>query len=199
MRINMDIDKISPKLIGNKVILGPTREDLNDTYRRWIHDLDVGVYLFATHLFTHTQEEEWFEAQRKTGNVHFTVYDKETGTPIGTTGFMRMSQVHRDAEFGIMIGEKEFQDRGYGTEATALTIDYGFNALNLASIFLRVHEFNKRAIRVYEKIGFKRIGVRRRAYFLGGKFHNDIFMDIVPEDFDRGIIRDLMKDIENES
>lgn len=112
---------------------------------------------------------------------------------------MKIEQVNRSAEFGIMIGEKEYQNRGYGTEATALTIDYGFNALNLASIFLRVHEFNKRGIRVYEKVGSKRIGVRRRAYFVGGKFYEDVFMDIVPEEFSGGVIRDLMQEIERQS
>jgi RimJ/RimL family protein N-acetyltransferase len=195
----MDLDKISPKLIGKKVILGPTREDLNDTYRRWLHDLKVGVYLNASQLYSHDEEDEWFVSNHKAGNIHFTVYDKGSGTPIGSTGLMSIEQVHRTAEFGIMIGEKEYQNRGYGTEATALTIDYGFNALNLASIFLRVYDFNTRGIRVYERIGFKKIGIRRRAYFVGGKFYDDVFMDIIPEEFKGGVIRDLMKEIEGQS
>ena len=196
MTSSIDLDLISPKLIGTKVILGPTREDLNDTYRRWLHDLEVGVYLFATHLYTHDQEDEWFVTNREAGNIHFTVYEKESGTPIGTTGLMHIDQVHRSAEFGIMIGEKVYQNRGYGTAATALTIDYGFNALNLASIFLRVHEFNQHGIKVYEKVGFKEIGRRRRAYFVGGKFYEDVLMDIVPEEFAGGVIRNLMQEIE---
>ncbi len=193
----MDLDRISPRLIGRKIILGPTREDLNDTYRRWLHDPENCHFLIASRLITHEGENEWFALNRREGNVHFTVYDKETGTPIGTTGFMHLDMIARTAEFGIMIGEKDYQNHGYGTEGTALTVDYGFNVLNFASIFLRVHAFNERAIRVYEKVGFKKIGLRRRAYFFGGEYHDDVFMDILPGEFEGGVIKDSIRRVED--
>jgi len=189
----MDLDLISPRLIGEKVILGPTREDLNDTYRRWLHDPENCHFLIASRLITHDGEDEWFAMNRREGNIHFTVYAKDNGTPIGTAGFMQVDMIARSAEFGIMIGEKDYQNHGFGTEATALTIDYGFNVLNFTSIFLRVHDFNQRAVRVYEKVGFKKIGSRRKAYFFGGKYHDDIFMDILPEEFVGGIIQNNLR------
>jgi RimJ/RimL family protein N-acetyltransferase len=92
-----------------------------------------------------------------------------------------------------MIGEKEFQDHGFGTEATHLTIDYGFNIMNLESIYLRVHEFNSRAIRTYEKVGFKLCGRRRKSYYVGGRYYDDIYMDIIKSEFGQSVMIPLVE------
>ena len=123
----------------------------------------------------------------------------ETGTPIGSCGFMDIDDINRCAEFGIFIGEESDKNKGYGTEAAMLTIDYGFNILNLSSIFLRVHTNNKRALKVYEKVGFKKIGIRRRGQFLGGQFHDDIFMDILPEELKFSRTKELLKQVEEKT
>lgn len=179
----MNINAISPRMVGDKIMLGPMREDLNDHYRRWLHDMETSIQLLPGRLLTFQMEAEWLRSAATAGHVVFTVYEAKSGTPIGTTSLMAVDSVNRSAEYGIMIGEKEFQNRGYGTEATRLTIDYGFNIVNLESIFLRVHEFNKRAIRIYEKVGFKICGKRRRAFYVGGRFFDDVLMDVVREEF----------------
>jgi len=65
----------------------------------------------------------------------------------------------------------------------SLLIDYGFKALNLHNIMLRVYEFNKGAIRCYEKIGFRYFGTRREALLRNLERHNVFYMDILPEEF----------------
>lgn len=61
----------------------------------------------------------------------------------------------------MIVGEKNYWGRGYGTEALSLLIKYCFNTLNLYRVELEVFEFNKRAIKVYQKCGFKEEGQRR--------------------------------------
>ena len=65
---------------------------------------------------------------------------------IGTVGFDRIDYINKVGTLGIMIGEKENRENGYGTEAINLLLDYGFNYLNLNSINLNVMEFNSRGI-----------------------------------------------------
>ena len=60
------------------------------------------------------------------------------------------------------------QDRGFGTEAVRALVGYGMDRLGLKRIFLKVFPDNARAIRVYEKCGF-------REYDRSGE---DIFMEI---------------------
>jgi RimJ/RimL family protein N-acetyltransferase len=191
----MNPDLVSPKMVGDKVMLGPVRDDLNNLYRRWLHDMEMSMYLVPSRLLTFQMESDWLRAAAAGGHILFTVYEKQSAAPIGITSLMAVDHVNRHAEFGIMIGEKEFQNRGYGTEATVLTIDFGFNILNLESIYLRVHEFNSRAIRTYEKVGFQICGRRRKSYYVGGKYYDDVYMDIIKSEFSRSLMIPLMEKI----
>ena len=87
----------------------------------------------------------------------------ETWKLIGTYAFDDIDWRIRSAEFGIMIGDKTYWNRGYGTEAVRLLCQHGFNTLNLNRIFLHVFENNPRAIRAYEKAGFILEGRERQA------------------------------------
>jgi RimJ/RimL family protein N-acetyltransferase len=64
-----------------------------------------------------------------------------------------------------------------------LTLDYGFNVLNLHNIFLKVYSFNSNAIKLYEKCGFKIIGSRREAKIISGKKFDIILMDILSAEY----------------
>ena len=74
-------------------------------------------------------------------------------------------------------------NRGYGTDAIETILKYAFNKMNLHKIELRVYEFNKRALKCYEKCGFKIEGVMREDLFRDGKYHNTIFMSILRSEF----------------
>jgi RimJ/RimL family protein N-acetyltransferase len=91
-----------------------------------------------------------------------------------------------------MIGDKEFQNRGYGQEAIRLLLDYAFNLLNLNSVMLGTYAFNTRAIAAYKKVGFREIGRRRQARLIAGKAYDDIFMDILAEEFEGSVIAPLV-------
>jgi RimJ/RimL family protein N-acetyltransferase len=74
----------------------------------------------------------------------------------------------RAAEFGIVIGDKNYWSRGYGTDAVTTLTGFGFGELNLQRIWLRVFDFNTRAIRCYEKSGFVLEGRLRRHHYHAG-------------------------------
>lgn len=84
---------------------------------------------------------------------------------------------------GLFIGDEENRNNGYGQDTLNLLLDYGFNYLNLKNIMLKVFSFNERAINCYKKVGFKEIGRRRQSYYLKGKFYDDVYMDILREEF----------------
>jgi RimJ/RimL family protein N-acetyltransferase len=96
---------------------------------------------------------------------------------------MEIDHLNQTAEVGIFIGNKNYWDKGYGTEALILLLDYGFKALNLHNILLKVYAYNTRAIETYEKVGFKQIGIRREALCRNLQLHNIIFMDILSSEY----------------
>lgn len=91
--------------------------------------------------------------------------------------------IHQSAEVGIFIGEAENRLKGYGSEALKLLVFYGFNYLNFNNIMLKVFSFNDVAISAYKKVGFNEFGSRKKSYYLKGKWYDDIYMEILREDY----------------
>jgi len=102
---------------------------------------------------------------------------------VGNCGFINIDNLNQKSEIGIFIGNKNFWNKGYGTEALSLLLDFGFKVLNLHNISLRVVSFNPRAIKVYEKIGFKIIGKMRESILMGNERYDMIYMDILNNEF----------------
>ena len=170
------------KLIGKKCYLSPL--DINDVeqYVTWLNDPEVTCNLtLATAVISLENEKDILA--RLTKDHNYGIIDKETNKLIGNVGFVAINNIHRKAEIGIFIGNKEYWSKGYGYEALFLLIDYGYRVLNLNNIMLRVYSYNKRAIACYEKVGFKKIGEIREAHIYNLEKHNEILMDLLPVDF----------------
>lgn len=182
-------------LTGEKVALGPLRQDLLATYQRWINDFAVTRTLaIPMRPLTFEAEQEWFERiSRSERDVVFTVYERETLRPVGSAALHAIDQAHGTAEFGLMIGEKECWGRGYGTEATVLTLDYGFQALGLHNIMLRVYTSNERGLRAYRRAGFREMGRRRDAVRVANRRYDAVYMDCLASEFDSPVLRRIVE------
>lgn len=159
-----------------------SRKDLPD-FVTWLNDSDVGENIAIYYPLSNEQEEKWF-AEMQTHHVDehplaIEAKDQKKWKLIGNTGFLNIDQRARSAEIGIFIGDKQYWNKGYGTEAMRLMVNYGFQALNLNRIFLRVFETNLRGVRCYEKVGFKHEGRLRQAHFANGTYIDVLMMSIL--------------------
>jgi len=170
------------KLNGKKCYLSPINTNDASKFTEWLNDLEVteNLTLYPNEICLEN-EKGFLEKLAKDHN--YSIIDINSNELIGNCGFVDIDNINQTAEAGIFIGNKTFWNRGYGTEALCLLMDYGFKALNLHNIFLRVYSFNKRAVKTYEKIGFKYIGRKREAIFRNFKRHDLIFMDILADEF----------------
>src|SRR5688500_282914 len=167
--VNIEVDLVA---------LGPHRRDLLPTYQRWINDFSALRTLGAVAPGPTTLEQEarWYDAQPST-EARFTIYERASWRPIGTTALHRLDYRNRTAAFGIFIGEADARGQGYGTEATRLTLDYAFTALGLHSVMLTVAEFNLAGQRAYARAGFRECGRRRQCRWMAGRLWDEISMD----------------------
>jgi len=179
---------------GEQVALGPLRRDLVPLYQAWINDLRVTRTL-RNWPMTLDAEFDWYESVAKSrDSVHFTIYEMPSYRPIGNCGFHDIDFAHRTAALGIAIGETDARGKGNGTEAVRLLCDYGFNALNLHSVMLVTYAWNIAGQRAYGKVGFKEIGRRRQSRFADGRYHDDIYYDLLASEFESPVVKRIMRD-----
>ncbi len=101
---------------------------------------------------------------------------------IGIVSLRVHSWTHSDAWLGIMVGERDYWGKGYGTDAVRLILHFGFVELNLRRISLAVHSYNERAVKSYEKVGFKLEGRMRGEGWRDGTHYDGLYMGILREE-----------------
>ena len=102
--------------------------------------------------------------------------------PIGLVSLWDRTIPHQAAELSIWVGEG-YRNGGSGTEALQLTLGYAFGELKLHKIYLRVLEYNTRAIRTYEKVGFRVEGVLRDEMKVNGRWHALVYMGLLTHEY----------------
>ena len=113
----------------------------------------------------------------------FAIVVRETHCLIGECGLLRMFPPWRTTDLSIILGDKSAWGQGYGTEAMRLLLDYAFGFLNFHRVAIGVVGSNERALRFYEKIGFKREGVQRDGYFYNHRYQDFVMMSILEDEF----------------
>jgi diamine N-acetyltransferase len=169
---------------GEAVALGPLRRELIPLYARWQGDFFVQRTYRTPGPVTLDEAAARYERRAAgDGNFWFTIYERASWRPIGTTELSEIDWRGRTASYGILIGEAEGRGKGYGTETTRLMLDYAFTALGLHSVMLTTDEFNLAGRRAYRAAGFKEFGRRRQCSYLNGKLYDVVYMDCLASEF----------------
>lgn len=185
--------KYFKKIVGDRIYLSPkgVSEEEVQKYTEWMNDFEVTDYIGRSkEIATLYGEREFLEESVKDiKNKNFNIVDLESEKLIGTIGLEHFTFAERSAVLGIFIGNKDYRNNGYGTEAIKLLLEYGFKYLNLHSIRLSLLSVNERAHKCYLKCGFKDTGCSRETIFLNGKYYDKLHMDILENEFKGDYIR----------
>ncbi|HRA00896.1 MAG TPA: GNAT family protein [Thermoflexales bacterium] len=138
---------------------------------RWNEDTEYFRLLDSgpPRLFTSKNTKEWMEKRIERGKPEFLIRELESDKPIGFCALWTPPPQHGNAFVAIGIGERDYWGKGYGSDALKTLVRYGFLELNLHRVSLGVFEYNARAIKAYEKVGFKMEGRERSAMLRDGK------------------------------
>lgn len=158
-------------------------------FAKWGRDSEF-VRLLDTdpaRLLSVDKYKEWFEKdlveQQKNDELFFLIRTLEEDLTIGLIGLNGIQWVHGDAWVGIGLGEREYWGEGYGTDAMRILLRYAFEELNLHRLSLSVFEYNSRAIRSYEKVGFVIEGRVRQFLNRDGRRYDMIFMGLLSDEW----------------
>lgn len=176
-----------PNMTGKRVMLREYRQDDFPHIRKWVNDRATTEYLSPIFWFPQTEADTTDflnRAMRAAPNAaYFVIADIKDESFIGQMDIFEINWKIRKGILGTVIGSEAARGKGYGTEALKLMQDYAFGVLGLERLELDVYAQNARAIRCYEKAGFKREGTRRHAAMVNGAYADVHMMAVIREDW----------------
>lgn len=157
------------------------REDIK-RINRWRNDPDLIACLGAPYRFINEDvDSDWYDKyiHARSNSVRCVIVDTEKDEVLGLISLLNINYINRCADLHIMIGGKENRGKGIGTFAVNAMIEHAFLDVNLRRIELSVLENNAPAIRLYEKCGFVREGLKRESNYKNGKYESMIIMSLL--------------------
>ncbi len=171
-------------LIGERVSLRPFSEDDLPYVQKWSRDAELRRMIGEVAPMSRADAEKWFrELLADKDRVWFAIILKKGDRVIGEAGLLRMFGPWRSTDMTIIIGEKDEWGKGYGTEVGHLLLHYAFGQLGFHRISIGVVGSNKRALRFWKSLGFKKEGIERDAHFYDYEYVDGIMMSILENEF----------------
>ena len=172
-------------LIGERIRFRSVERGDLPYFIGWFDDPEVTEFLKVEGPMSLEDEEEWMDRMNRTGG-HVYSFETLDGKLIGNLGLMNLNWTSRKVEIGVVIGEKEYWSKGYGSEAISLVLSFLFEEWDVNRVELFVDSRNERAIRCYERCGFRKEGVRRQNRFKRGEYVDDVHMAVLRSDWGKG-------------
>lgn len=173
-------------LDGERVRLRALREEDLEVLEAWWNDPEWMVFQQGHIIPTPSPAaadmlRSWSGNKEATG-AGLSVEEIEGEKLVGHIALWGVDPVVRAATLGVIIGGLHV-GQGYGTDAVRVMLRYAFDELGLNKVELGVWEYNERARRAYEKVGFRVEGTRRAAAFHAGRYWAQIQMGILRDEF----------------
>ena len=185
--VNSNMSQLATKgIVGESVRLRALCRDDLDLLRSFVNDPEVMRFSNGYRPINDFQQERWFqEVSQATDGIWFAIDDirQQDAKLIGACCLVGIDWIGRLAEFRIRIGERGAWGQGLGAEASRLLMRYGFMDLNLERIWLRVFASNRRAIRMYERLGFQAEGKLRRSALVQGLAEDVVLMGVLRDEW----------------
>ncbi len=171
-------------LAGNKVrIRNITRADI-PLLVKWKNDPEIADLVRGAPINTTFEiESRRYEKGLSEYDTLRLIIELLTGSPIGFISLGSIDKENRKAEVGMLIGEKRMWNQGFGTDALVTLLRHLFLELGFHRVGLEVFEYNTRAKKVYEKIGFRVEGLERQGLYRNGRYFDIILMGILRDEF----------------
>lgn len=172
---------------GNQVRLTAFRADDAVEMVRWYEDADTLRKLDTDFAYPKTLQElqapEYLQS-RSSNSVQFAIRIRNSDELIGFVALHSIEWNNQTGLLSIGIGDPANRRKGHGTDALQLALRYAFYELNLNRVGLDVIEYNKAAIRAYEKVGFTIEGRMRSAVLRDGNNYDRIIMGILHNEWE---------------
>jgi diamine N-acetyltransferase len=163
-------------LKGNSVFLRVVEAEDAATLYLWennpenwkVSNTDVPFSMHGIHQLIDSQKDF-----KECGQLRLMICEKESGFTVGTIDLYDVNFKHGYASIGILIAEDKNRRKGYAMESLELVIEYAREILELRNLQCSIHGDNGASVELFEKCGFKSIGVRKNWLRFKGVFYDE--------------------------
>ncbi|RXJ86231.1 GNAT family N-acetyltransferase [Arcobacter sp. CECT 8985] len=160
-------------LESSRIYLRPLcLEDAKSNYVNWLNDEQICKFN-AHHRFVNTIEktQDYILNVNASNNcLVLAICSKEDDTHIGNVSIQNINYIDSNAEFAIIMGEKDYHGKGFAFDAASLVIKHAFNSLNLHRIYCGTSSENISMQKLALKLGMQEEGTLKQAIFKDGKY-----------------------------
>jgi len=173
------------KIQGQKIYLRIlSGEDSLSSYIRWMNDEEVMRFTESKGRKYSIQDlKEYIRAMSDSKNKLFGIFLRENDRHIGNIKIGNIHPIHKRADIGLIIGEKDLWGKGLGQEAIALVTEHAFSVLKLKTVYAGVLSNNVGSYKAFLKAGFQKAGIFKNSFFYEGHFVDGIVVEKVNEDY----------------
>ena len=163
-------------------------DDLSN-YESWLNDQEITMYM-GSGKFPSTVDslkEYIMKYNSSKEGMLLGIFPKENQKHIGNITLHMIDWIHRKAEIGIIIGDKNDFKKGYGTEAVNLLLKHGFERLNLHKITAGMVSLNNGSVKLFEKCGFEIEGTLKQDFYFENNYYDTFRYGILKESYTKEI------------
>ena len=167
---------------GERVTLRPVEESDYPLIHVWQNDPEVWYWMDYEQPFSLEDIADGEQRARTEG--HPFIIEAE-GRPIGRIGLNQFRRRDRICSLYVFIGDRATEGKGYGRESITTLLAYAFGNLDLHQVELWALATNERAIKAYERCGFKRDATLPERSYKDGEFVDRVVMSVTREEFEK--------------
>jgi len=180
-----DVAGVPPAFVSPRLCACPVAAMHMDQLLQWFNDPDISRYMDnPAAVYTRDGLTGLLLADRAE-ELNLIVQEKKNRRFIGYCALYNIRKDNRSAEISLLVGDYGFRGKGYGAEILRILLRIAFEHLELNSLLAAVTERNRPALRIFEACGFTRIGIRHQVQFAGAEKLNDVFFEMLREDYVR--------------
>ncbi|WP_159021230.1 GNAT family N-acetyltransferase [Formosa sp. L2A11] len=110
--------------------------------------------------------------------LRLVISDYEDNT-IGLIDIFDFDFRNRKAGVGILINDVEKREKGYGSQALSLLVNYCFVQLQLHQVYCNISEENKASLKLFTNQGFQNVGLKKDWNFVNGTYKNEFLFQLI--------------------
>lgn len=149
-----------------------------------VNDNSTNYYLFSNIPVSRSRQGEFISRLRANKTKLWLIITNNDHSPLGLIRLDNVDYVNKTVEIGISI-DKQFRGQGYGYCSYLAGLRYIFCNTSMNKVYLYVFSFNRHAVKLYKKIGFKIEGILRKHKFKHGHNRDVVIMSMLRSEWER--------------